>query len=186
VRLSDYFDAFVTSSLPLRWEALATLLSALFLVSHGLYRRVLRIFRSQSYVVGDNTTDAEKRWGWVLPFGQFVYGAAIFAFALYAGGAIFVLLAGGLLVSLLFSVVHNARTILYYRMLARYGAAQGSLTFSNSTLIRNRAQVCLEAALFFLLVGLLLPHLALLGGALIMGSTGIGYLRRARRAEAHL
>ena len=109
-----------------------------------------------------------------------------FSLALYAGAPIFVLLVGGLLVSLLFSVVHNARTILYYRMLAGSGAAQGNLSLSNSSLIHNRAHVCLEAAFFCLLVGLLLPHLALLGGALIMGSTGIGCLRRAHRAEAHL
>ena len=48
-----------------------------------LSRRASRMFRSQSYVIGDNATEAEKRWGWVLPCGQLIYGAAIFAFALY-------------------------------------------------------------------------------------------------------
>jgi hypothetical protein len=183
--LADYFDALVTSSLPLRWEALAVLLSVLFLVSHDLNRRASRMFRSHSHVVGDNGSEAEKRWGWVLPGGQLIYRAAIFAVALYAGGPIFVLLVGGLLVSLLFSVVHNARTILHYRMLAASGAAQGNLSLSNSSLIHN-AHVCLEAAFFCLLVGLFLPHLALLGGALILGSTGIGCLRSAHRGDAHL
>jgi len=57
---------------------------------------------------------------------------------------------------------------------------------SSALLIRHRAHLQLGAALFCLVAGLLLPHLALLGGALIVGSAGLGYLRRARRAEAHL
>lgn len=184
--MADYLDTLSTSSLPLQWEAVAGLLLVLFLASYVLYRRALAMFRAQAYIVGDNITDAEKRWGWVIPAGQLAYSAAIFLFALYAGGMLFTLLSGGLLVSLLLSATHNLRSILYYRSLALPGAARGTLWMSSALLIRHRAHLQLGAALFCLVAGLLLPHLALLGGALIVGSAGLGYLRRARRAEAHL
>jgi hypothetical protein len=184
--VTDYFDALSTSGLPLRWEAVAVVLLALFLVSQFLSRIALNKFRGQTFIVGDNVTDAEKRWGWILPFGQFAYGAAIFVVALYGGGMLFTLLAGGLLVALLLSAAHNLRSILFYRSLTLPGASRGSLWMSSASLIRNRAHYHLEAALFCLVVAFLLPHLALLGGALISGSTGLGYLRRARHAKAHL
>ena len=184
--MPHYFDAVSSSSLPLRWEAVAALLVVFYLASYLLYRRALTMFRAQSYIVGDSATDSEKRWGWVLPFGQFAYAVAIFVLALYAGGMLFTLLAGGLLVTVLVSAAHNLRSILFYRSFMRPDVARGNLWMSSALLIRQRAHFYLEAALFCLLAGFLLPHLALLGGAVILGSAGIGYLRRAGRAKAHL
>jgi hypothetical protein len=181
----DYFDTVSSSSLPLRWEAVAVLLVVFFLASQVLFQRARAMFRSQSYIGGDGATDVEKRWGWILPFGQFAYSAAIFVVALYAGGMLFTLLAGGLLVTVLVSATHNLRSILFYRSFTRPDVARGNLWMSSALLIRQRAHFYLETALFCLLAGFLLPHLALLGGAVILGSAGLGYLRRAARADTY-
>jgi hypothetical protein len=144
------------------------------------------MFRAQSFVIGDNMTDAEKRWGWVLPLGQFAYAAALFLIASYAGGALFTLLAGGLLGLFLLSAAHSIRSILFYRSIAIPGAVRGTLSMSTAWMIRQRANFYFEAAFLYLSTGLLLPHLALLGAALISSASGLEYLRQARRAEAHL
>jgi hypothetical protein len=149
--VADYFDAVSSSSLPLRWEAVAALLVVFFLASHLLYRQARIMFRAQSYIAGDSATDSEKRWGWVLPFGQFAYATAIFVLGLYAGGMLFTLLAGGLLVTVLVSAAHNLRSILFYRSFMRPDAARGNLWMSSALLIRQRAYFYLEAALFCLL-----------------------------------
>ena len=184
--MADYFDAISTSSLPLRWDAVAALLVVIFLVTQALYRKALAAAAAQTYFVADYVTDEEKRWGWVLPFGQFAYSAAIFLFALYAGGALFTLLAGGLFVSTLFSAAHNLRSVLYYRSFAIPDAAHGSLSAPAATLMRHRVHIYVQGTFFCFFAGLFLAHVALLGAALFLGFTALGYRRRLRRAEAHL
>jgi hypothetical protein len=184
--LESYIDALSDSDLFLQWGALAALFSASLFVNHLLHKKALALYAAQKYVTGDSLTDAEKRWGWVLPFGQFAYGAAVFIVAMYAGGAVYTFLVGGLLVLVLSAAAHNARAILYYRMLGRPGAVQGTLWISTPTQVRSRAHFYFEIAFICLFAGLLIPHTALLGGAFFMSAGGIGYLRRARRAGARL
>jgi hypothetical protein len=185
-RLAAYFDAISTSSLPLRWEAVAACIAVVFLVTQVLYREALSAAAAQTYLVADYVTAEEKRWGWVLPLTQLAYGAAVFLFALYAGGALFTLLVGGLFLSMLFSAAHNLRSVLYYRSFAIPGAADGQVSAPAITLMRHRVHVYVQGCLFCLFAGLFLAHLALLGGALFLGLSALGYRRRLRRAEAHL
>jgi hypothetical protein len=184
--VSDYLDVIARSSLPLRWEAVAALGVVLSIAGHALSKKAFSTFRAQAHVVGDEGADSEKRWGWVLHSGQFVYAAAIFLVGLYAGGPLFTFLAGGVLVALLFLASYNVRSILYYRSFASPGAVRGSLSMSASMLFRATAQSYAQAALFCGATGLVLGHLALLGGGLILGLLGLEYRKRMRRAEAHL
>jgi hypothetical protein len=185
-RVSHYLDVISTSSLPLRWEAVAALGVLLSVVGHALSKRALSTFRAQSYIAGDRTGDSEQRWGWVLHSGQFVYAAAIFLVGLYAGGAGFTFLAGGLLIALLFWSAQSIRTIVYYQSLAKVGAARGSVSMSAPMMCRGMAQSYAQAALFCATAGLALVHLSLLGGGLILGLLALEYRRQMRRAEAHL
>jgi hypothetical protein len=164
----------------------AVALFLLFWVGFALHRKATALFRAQSYIDGDNQTDMEKRYGWVVPFGQLAYLTAVFLLALYAGGALFTFLSGGLSIALIWSCAHNLRSIFYYRSFTVPGAARGNVWLSKSLLIRNRAHLYLEAALICFIAGIVLRELALLGGAFIMGAAGIGYLRRARQAESQL
>jgi hypothetical protein len=183
--LAEYFDVLASSHLTFGWKGVAFAFLILFVSSHVLHRRALSLYNAQPHVSGDNLTEIEKRWGWVLPANQFIFGVAIILVAVYCEEPLFTLLAGGLLVTSIFAVSTNLRTIFHYRSLALPGAVQGSIQLSHYSLLRTRAIAYFAAAFFCLLTGLVLPHLALLGGAFILGSTGIGFLRRARR-ESHL
>jgi hypothetical protein len=185
-RVSDYFTAISTSSLPLRWEAVAAIGVLLFLVGYALNREAWRMFRARPHVGRDEAYDSIKRWGWVLPLRQFVYAAAIFLVGLYAGGPLFTLLAGGVVVALFYTAARQARYILQYRSLEHSGAVLKATSESYATRLRQAAQSHFQAALFFMSLGLVVGHLALFGGGLILGVVAIEYRRRMRRAEAHL
>jgi hypothetical protein len=52
---------------------------------------------------------------------------------------------------------------------------------SNRLAVKDAAFKLLGMASFCLLLGLLVAHLALLGGAFFMSATAIGYLRKLRK-----
>jgi hypothetical protein len=184
--LSDYLTAVLGSNLPLRWEVVTAIGLLLSVVGHALSKRAWDSFRAQSYISRDEGEDSVQRWGWVLPLSQFVYAAAIFLIGLYAGGPLFTLLVGGVLIALVYTAAYNVRAIVYYKSLSRSGAARGTLWMSKAMLLRQAVYSYIQAALFCFVVGLIVGHLALIGSGLILGLVALEYRKRMHRAEAHL
>ena len=104
----------------------------------------------------------------------------VFLLASMLGKAAFVFLAGGVIVASAFGLGLSAQGLLTARALALPHAVDGSVTFSTASAFRHMAHRAGGAALACLIIGLVLAHLALLGGALFLASTGNSYLRKAR------
>ena len=100
--------------------------------------------------------------------------------ALMLGRAAFVFFAGGMIVASACGVGLSAQGLLTARALARPDAVNGAVTFSTASAFRHMAHRAAGAAVPCLLMGLVLAHLALLGGAFFLASTASGYLRKAR------
>jgi hypothetical protein len=161
----------------------ASIIVALYCSGYLVHRKALALFHAQSLIAGEQLTPTEQKYGIYLPLAQLSYIGAVFLLAVYGGGAFFTFLGGGLIVVLLIYNTHGLRTVWFYHTLAEPGAATGAVSMSAPFLIRSRAGFYLASALTCLLAGLLMCHLALLGGAFILGATGLGYLRRARQAQ---
>ena len=83
------------------------------------------------------------------------------------------------------SITLNLRSILFLRALSQPGAAKGSVTLSNHSAVKDLAFQFFGAAAFCLFLGILLAHLALLGGAFFLSATAFGYLRKAKEKTFH-
>src|SRR5215831_11700498 len=111
---------------------------------------------------------------------QIVFVALVFLLGLDGGGAAYVFLAGGVLVFLAFHFGLNLQGLLSARGLAHPSAATGALTYSTPAAFRHMAHRVLGGAVASLVAGLVLGHLALLGGALFLAAAAFGSSRRAR------
>lgn len=83
-------------------------------------------------------------------------------------------LAGGLLVFVAYHFDLNLQGLLSARGLARPNAATGALTFSMAAAFRQNAHRTPGGVVASLLKGLVLAHLALLGGALFLAASAVG------------
>jgi hypothetical protein len=99
-------------------------------------------------------------------------------------GPAYVLLVGGLIVSLACVLALNLQGLLSARAIALPRAVDGALTFSTAAAFRQMAHRATGAAVVSLIVGLALAHLALLGGAFFLSAFANGFRRRARKASA--
>lgn len=111
--------------------------------------------------------------------GQVLLAVAIFAIALYFGGAFFAFFAGGFVVASTIALGLNYYGLMYARILRAPKSGSGHITVSPSFSFATAGQQMLGGALACLLLGFILGQLAFLGGALFLGSTGFGYLRKA-------
>jgi hypothetical protein len=99
--------------------------------------------------------------------------------ASFLGDIGFAILAGGWVVTTAASIGSNLRSALFLRALMESGAASGSVSFSARLALRDSSFQLFGVAALVLALGILLAQLALLGGALFIAASGVGYLRRA-------
>jgi hypothetical protein len=174
----------VDSELPFGpWPVAATWL-ALFAINFRIARRARALNDALTFVsIGDRTA---LRRGMQPKYvaGQVVFAALVLAIAIVAGGAPFVFLAGGLITAIAWAVGANLQSLLSARAMSQPGQVSGDVTLSMSYSYRQLAYRCGTGAFVCLLLGMLLAHLALIGGAFMLGMACLGYLRRARRAQA--
>jgi hypothetical protein len=109
--------------------------------------------------------------------------AGIFGAAAVLGPPAFGFLAGGWVVTTAVSIPITLRRILFQRGLSRPDAASGSVILSYDFAIESLAFELFGAAVFVLILGVCLAHLALLGGAFFIGATAFGYIQKTRRPE---
>lgn len=122
-----------------------------------------------------------REQNWKLTVFQILFSSAIFTFAAFVGGAFLVFFAGGWLVITAVSIPLNLRSVLFLRALSQPDAATGSVILSNRLAVQDAAFKMLGMASFCLLLGLVVAHLALLGGGLFLSATAIGYLRKSKK-----
>ncbi len=177
--MDAYLRTLESSTFPIpQWGLLFAWL-ILFIGSNALHRRGLTLAGSQAHI------SMGAPFGLVLPFSarlvlaQIIFSVAVFALASLAGGAGFAFLAGGWVTVTAVSFALNLRSTLYLAALAKPDTAEGSLKLSNRLVVRNHAFQLLGAAALCFSLGVLIAHLALLGGALFLAAASIGYLRKA-------
>jgi hypothetical protein len=178
----NFFDLLLASRLPIPPSGTIAAWTILYAVNHVVARKLRESNVGLAwYKVEDRATlERSSRPSWM--FVQILYAASVFAFSGYAGGPLFVLLAGGLAVTMVVVLGMNAQSLLSSRAMHRVGAVKGEAWLSTAMVYRHSAARCAGAALACALLGLLLAHLAPLGGALMCGAAACGYVRRARNA----
>lgn len=179
----SYIDVLLASRLPLRDALVVAAWPVLYVINHGVVR-VLRASSARQTGITLEDSAALRRGSqplWIL--AQVLYAAAVFSFSLYAGGALFVLLGGGIDVSMISVLGLNLQALWAARAMARADTVAGTLRLSNAYAFRQLASRLGGAAIVAALLGVLFAQLALFGGAALLTAAALGYLRRANAAQ---
>ena len=182
--MSPYLYTFVYSTLPFGVGVTVTSWAAMFVINHLLVLRARAANDAQSIVIMEGQEQLRRGSRPLFVMLQLLFAAAVFFVAYMLGGVAWPFFAGGQLVSISFTLGLNLQALLWGRALARDGRARGSLTMSTEALYMQMAQRMFGAAVTSAALGVLLAHAAPLGGALLLGSTAGGFLRRARQERA--
>lgn len=176
-----YWLALLNSDLAFApWIAIA-LWAALFVGNHLLARATRALSTSQTVVTVQNRGDLERGFRAQFVLAQALFGAAIFVFSLLSGARpVYVCLGGGLIVSSVCALGLNLQAFLSARAMQRPGALTGSLALSAAYAMRQQVHRLSASALVCTILGAVIAHLSLLGGALLLASTAIGYRRRIK------
>jgi len=177
-----YFDRLLASELPFATEIVIAIWPLLFIVNHLIVRRSRAVDANQNCIVVEDRTALSRasQPKWMLV--QVLYAAAVFTVSLYMGSAVFVFFGGGIDVCLICLLALNVQALLSASALRHTGAGEGTLKLSNAYAYRQLGSRLFGAAAACALLGILLAHLALFGGALLCASTATGYYRRANKA----
>jgi hypothetical protein len=178
--LETYINALFESELPFEPWVAAFIWVALFASNRWIAQSARAANDAQHAVTVEDWSALRRGFEPKYVVAQILVAGIVFLLASLLGGSAFVFLAGGLIVALAFGLGLNLQGLLSARALARPNAVIGSVTFTTPSAFRHMAHRAGGAALACLLTGLVLAHLALLGGALFLASTASGYLRKAR------
>jgi len=183
--LETYVNELLESELPFEPWVAALIWAALFVASRWIAQSLRAANDAQHAVTVEDWSALRRGHEPKYLVVQIVGAGIVFLVALPLGAPAFVFFAGGMIVALAFGLGLNVQGLLTARALAHPNAVDGSVTFSTASGFRHTAHRAGGAALACLLIGLVLAHLALLGGALFLASTAGGYLRKAHaRAPA--
>jgi hypothetical protein len=178
--LGTYLNELLESELPFEPWVAALIWVALFVASRWIAQSLRAANDAQHAVTVEDWSALRRGFEPKYVVAQILVAAIVFLVALLLGGPAFVFFAGGMIVASAFGLGLTAQGLLTARAMARPNAVSGSVTFSKASAFRHMAHRAGGAALACLLTGLVLAHLALLGGAFFLASTASGYLRKAR------
>lgn len=179
--METYFNHLMSSSLPIPLWALILFWLILYAVSQVLFRKANALRNKQTLITTGHTGELVREQNWKLSIVQVLFTSAIFASATLIGGAFFVFFAGGWIVITAASIPVNLSAILFRHALTQPDAGTGSVILSNRLAVKDAAFKLLGLAVFCLLLGLVMAHLALLGGAFFLFVTASGYLRKVKK-----
>jgi len=182
--LEHYVASLLASELPFEPWLAVLVWAALFLANHQIARSARIATDAQQFIAVEDWRVLRRGLEPKYVAIQILLALALFRLAFLLGQPAFVFLAGGLLVAMTCAIALNIQALLSSRTLGSPNAAKGALTLSTASACRQMASRAGGVAIGCCLMGLALAHLALLGGALVIALTTIGYLRRARRASA--
>jgi hypothetical protein len=178
--LRTYVNELLGSELPFEPWVAALIWIALFIASRWIAQSLRAANDTQHAVTVEDWNALRRSLEPKYIVAQILVAAIIFLLALLLGGPSFVFFAGGMIMASAFGLGLNAQGLFAARAMARPNAVNGSVTFSTASAFRHMAHRAGGAALTCLLIGLVLAHLALLGGALFLASMASGNLRKAR------
>ncbi len=178
--METYLHGLSSSTIPFPPWGIVTIWLVIFASAPVVSRKAAALSATQSFVIIGGPVGLVKEQSFKLLIGQVLFSAAIFTFASILGGPVFVFFAGGWVVTTLVSIPLNLRSVLFLRALSKPGAAQGSVTLSNYLAVKDLAFQLFGVAAFCLLLGVILAHLALLGGAFFLTATSLGYLKKTK------
>jgi hypothetical protein len=176
--LNTYLNDLQFSTLALPEWAVFLFWLVLFVGSHLLHLQCHALLRKQAHIALAESARA-RPYSLPLVGVQIAYALAIFIGSDWLGHASFVFLAGGWVVHTAVSFAANVQSTLFLIALTKPGAAEGAVQYSARQTARDSAYQMLGGATLCLCTGVLLAHLALLGGALFLAAAGVGYLRKA-------
>lgn len=183
----DYLDGpgyvdYLSQGLPFSpWVALAIGVG-LSIAAHIAFMRARSAAEQQDglKVEGQpNTTPLSFR----LVLARTIFGIAVFAVGMWLGEPAFSFFFGGFLIASVVSIASSIRAYLFLTALRDPSAKGGTLQLSITTATRDQAYQLGTAAFLTLCSGLITANVALLGATLFLGSTSVGYLRRAKAAR---
>lgn len=180
--MENYLAAFIGSQLPFGAWAAALIWLLLFIASHLTARRARVASEAQAVVVIEGRKALSRGFQLRYVVAQIVFAASLMLVTFFLSEPAFVFFAGGLIVSVAFTFGLNVQSYLSAVAMTRENAVTGQLKFSTAFSYGQSAHRLLGSAVVCLLLALVLCHLALLGGAFLLGSTSAGYFRRVRQA----
>lgn len=178
--MGTYVNELLESELPFEPWVAALIWVALFIASRWIAQSLRVANDAQHAVTVEDWSTVRRSLEPKYLVVQVLAVGIVFVLASMLGRAAFVFLAGGMIVASACGLGLSAQGLFTARALARPNAVNGSVTFSTASAFRHMAHRAGGAALACLLIGLVLAHLALMGGALFLASTGNVYLRKAR------
>jgi hypothetical protein len=177
----NYWLTLLDSDLPFAPWIVVAIWGVLFLCNHLVARAARRVSSNQAFVVIENCEVLERGFRPRFVLGQVLFAGLIFALTLWAEPhPVFVFLGGGVIVALVWLLGMNLQALLSSLGARTDGAVTGSLNLSNTYAIRQQMHRTTSGAMVCGILGAVLAHLALLGGALFLASTAVGYRRRMR------
>lgn len=179
----NYIDVLFASRLPIPVWAVVAAWPPLFVANHVVVRMLRAANARQTCITLENSAALRRGSQPLWIFAQVLYAVVVFMISVYAGGALFVLLGGGLDVSMICVLGLNLQALWAAHAMERAGTAEGAVKLSNAYAFRQLVSRLAGAAVATALLGLLLAQLALLGGAALLGAAAFGYLRRANAAQ---
>jgi hypothetical protein len=182
--LESYVTLLFESELPFGPWVAALVWLALFLANHWTARAVRAANDAQHSLTVEDWAPLRRGFQPKYVAAQVLLAGLLLLLAAQLGGSAYVFFAGGYIVAIAYALALNLQGLLSARALARPGAATGTLTFSTASAFRHTAHRLLGGACASLVTGLVVAHLALLGGTFFLTSMAIGCWRRARNVRA--
>ena len=178
--MGTYVNELLESDLPFEPWVAALVWVALFVASRWIAQALRVANHAQHAVTVEDWSALRRSLEPKYLVAQILVAGIVFLLASQLGRPAFAFLAGGMIIASAFGLGLTAQGLLTALALASPGAVNGSVTFSTASAFRHMAHRAAGAALACLLAGLVLAHLALLGGALFLASAASGSLRKAR------
>lgn len=181
--MEKYVTSLFESALPIEPWVAALVWIVLYLANHRIARSARVANDAQGFLGVEDWSAVRRGFEPKYILTQILFAGIVFLFALLLDGSAFVFFAGGLIAAMACGLALNVQGLLSARALAHPNAAKGALTFATASAFQHMAHRVSGAAIACLFLGLILAHLAPLGGALFLALTASGYLRRARNAR---
>ena len=178
--MEPYLHNLIANKIPIPHWGVIIIWLIIFICGHVLFRKNRALSRVHNLFVTVEAPEYIKPQSVKILFIQILFAAGIFAFATLYGGPAFEFIAGGWVVTSAVSIPINLHGILFSRALSRPDAVEGSVRLAATLVVKAQAFELLGAAVFCLVLGALLAHLALLGGALFISATAFGYLGKSK------
>ena len=182
--MNPYLDALIHSTLPVGPWLVGVAWLLLLVGAHVAGRESRLLLRTQDHVVVEESPLLAASRTPRPAFRQIILAVLLFSLVYYVGEPAFTLVAGGFIAALAMLFGLNLHSLAFARRLCSDDAVSGKVTLPAAFVLADVARKALGASVVFLITGLLFAQLARLGGALILASTGFGYVRKARRQRA--